>query len=495
MRKQRKLMKNFIYRRISVILLCVVMTVGSPAFSVMAAADWPTGAAIEAEGGILMDADTGTILYEKNMHTAYFPASITKILTALIVIENCRMDEMVTFSHEAVFGVEKGSSSAALDVGDRLSVRDCLYAMVLKSANEAANALAEHTAGSVAAFAEMMNEKARSLGCTDSHFNNPSGLNDPNHYTSAHDMALIAQAAFRNETFVEIDSALYYDLPVTKRNKEGLRIYPGHRMLKKNAPQYYPGIIGGKTGYTSLAGNTLVTCAERSGMRLITVVLNGHQTHYSDTKRMLDFGFQNFKSVNAADIDTTYARLENDMTIAGLPTTDLSVLQLKGSQKLVLPNHADYAEVTSGISYELSSAAPANAVAEISYRYGERPIGSTWLVVNEGGTSDEKPAIEVTSAAGRARMAAEGGNLAGEGASPWELDVAVVEVPVAVWIVLGTAAVFALLVAGSIYSRKRRIQLEQEKREQMKQRREARLKDIGISQEEFERLVDEKRGN
>lgn len=126
-----------------------------------------------------------------------------------------------------------------------------------------------------------------SLGCTESNFTNPSGLNDPNHYTTAYDMALIAMAAFSNETFVQIDSTLYYDLPVTKRNPDGLRIYPGHKMLKKNLSQYYPGIIGGKTGYTSLAGNTLVTCAERDGMKLVSVILNGHQTHYTDTKACL----------------------------------------------------------------------------------------------------------------------------------------------------------------------------------------------------------------
>ena len=161
-----------------------------------------------------------------------YPASITKILTALIVIEHCNLDDIVTFSHDAIYNVEQGSSSAGLDVGDKMTVRDCLYAMLLKSANEVANALAEHTAGSVQNFAVLMNAKAKELGCQESHFNNPSGLNDPQHYTSAYDMALIAQAAFQNETFVTIDSSLYYDLPPTRHNPDGFRVYPGHRMLK-----------------------------------------------------------------------------------------------------------------------------------------------------------------------------------------------------------------------------------------------------------------------
>ena len=119
-------------------------------------------------------------------------------------------------------------------------------------------------------------------------------------------MALIGKAALNNETFMEIDSTLYYDLPPTKRNREGLRIYPGHKMIKKNMPEYYSGALGGKTGYTSLAGNTLVTFARRDGMTLVAVVLNGHSSHYVDTRAMLNFGFKNFLTVSAADFDTDF---------------------------------------------------------------------------------------------------------------------------------------------------------------------------------------------
>lgn len=195
----------------------------------------------------------------------------------------------MTFSNEAVNTLEPGASILGARAGDQLSVRECLYALLLQSANEVANALAEHCSGSIDAFAELMNEKARSLGCTSSNFANPSGLNDENHYTSAYDMALISQAAFSNPTFVEIDSTTYYDVPAGKLKQypDGWRYYAHHRMLKKNDSLYYDGVIGGKTGYTSLAGNTLVTCAERDGLKLIAVVLNGHQTHYSDTKALL----------------------------------------------------------------------------------------------------------------------------------------------------------------------------------------------------------------
>lgn len=370
-------------KRLLAILVCLAFVAGpAPIQALAEPVPWPENVSISAEGGIVMDADSGVILYGKNMHTSYYPASITKILTALLIIENFDLDDTVTFSHNAVFNVEAGSTSAGMDVGDTLTVRDCLYAMMLKSANEVANALAEYASGSIEAFAAVMNDKARSLGCTDSHFNNPSGLNDPDHYTSAHDMALIARAAFQNEIFTEIDSTLYYDLPPTKRNPEGFRIYPGHRMLKKNMPQYYPGIVGGKTGYTSLAGNTLVTCAERDGVRLIAVVLNGHSTHYVDTKALLDFGFRNFQSLDVADYDTTYTSITNDMSIAGLPTTDLSVLHVQSDCRITLPAGADFSDTVSTISYDLPEDAPSDAIARISYEYGGRQVGYTYLVRN-----------------------------------------------------------------------------------------------------------------
>ena len=153
-----------------------------------------------------------------------------------------------------------------------------------------------------------MNEKAASLGCKESHFTNPSGLNDENHYTTAYDYSLIAMAAFKNPTFVEFDSTTYYELPPNSANAEPFTIYAGHKMLKKSSGLYYPGIIGGKTGYTMTAGNTLVTCAERDNLRLITVVLNGHLTHYSDTKKLLDFGFSNFKAVSPEGSDNRYEK-------------------------------------------------------------------------------------------------------------------------------------------------------------------------------------------
>lgn len=481
-------------KRILPLLLCLALLHCLCPQTAFAAPAWPDNLTISAEGGIVIDADTGAVLYGKNIHEPYFPASITKILTALIIIENCNMDDIVTFSHNAVYNVESGSSNAGIDEGDQLTVRDSLYAMMLRSANEAANGLAEHCAGSVEQFAAMMNAKAASLGCTQSNFSNPSGLNDPNHYTTAYDMALIAKAAFANETFVEIDSTLYYDLPVTKRNTDGLRIYPGHKMLKKNLAQYYPGIIGGKTGYTSLAGNTLVTCAERDGMRLIAVILNGHQTHYTDTKALLDFGFKNFKSLKISDYDQTYSSIENDMTIAGLPTTDLSILSVQKNQFITLPKAAEFADAATSISYDLPSNAPEGAIACISYTYHDRQVGSSYLMLNEDGNPATRPVVEISTEAPSTVAETTPDDKAAATDAPWEEQQKPrLKIPAVVWIVLAVILVLGGLGGGLVALKIHIEKKEESERLARYQKRQQRLQDIGMSTAEFDLLIQQKR--
>lgn len=261
---------------------------------------------IQSEGAVVMDAATGSILYEKNGSTKYYPASITKLMTALLVIERCNLDDTVTFSAKATTNLEAGAVSLNITEGDKLTVRQCLYALLLKSANEVANGLAEHVAGSNEAFAKLMNEKAASLGCTNTNFVNPHGLNNSNHYTTARDMALIARAAFQNDTLRTIDTTLSYQFPATKKGK-AKTLTMGHKMMYSTDSRYYPGIIGGKTGYTSLAGNTLVTGVEQNGVRLIAVVLKSKNSHYTDTKALLDYGFAVMKNTNGANPSATAA--------------------------------------------------------------------------------------------------------------------------------------------------------------------------------------------
>lgn len=382
-------------KKITLSIILTIITILSLPMQSFAYVDWPVDTNVLSEGAILMDADSGAVLYGKNIHEHYYPASITKILTALLVVENCNLDDMVTFSKNAVFNVEPGSSSAGIDVGDTLTVRDCLYAMLLQSANEAANALAEHTAGSIEAFANMMNEKAASLGCTDSHFANPSGLNDPEHYTSAYDYALISRAAFKNPTVTEIDSATYYNLPPTSRVPTGQTLYNHHSMLRKTSGNFYQNAICGKTGYTSLAGNTLVTYARNDSIGLITVVLNGNKTHYTDTQELLNFGFANFKNIklNSTDINTNFSS-----NISLIPDFNEYTIEPDDNASISLPNDADINDIKSTVNFEENS--ESSALCKVDYTYNDYPIGSVDIVAkkNENYVADDNNTEESAAA-------------------------------------------------------------------------------------------------
>ena len=267
----------------AVSLFCVV-TAGSAK-----AANAPE---IASEGAVLYNATSGKFLYEKNANHQYYPASITKFMTALLVLENASQDDTVVFSSAATENLESGAVNLEVAKGDRIKVRDCLYGLMLKSANEVANGLAEHVSGSVPSFAKKMNRRAQELGCTNTNFVNPSGLNNAKHLSTPHDMALIAKACFDRADFRAIDRTVSYHFPATQKRPNGTDIVMGHRMISSGNADYYPGILGGKTGYTSAAGNTLVTCAERKGVRLIVVVMKSRKTQYSDTRALLDYGFQ-----------------------------------------------------------------------------------------------------------------------------------------------------------------------------------------------------------
>lgn len=245
---------------------------------------------ISSEGAVLMDADTGALLYSKNSETKYYPASITKLMTALLVAERTNLSDTVTFSKAATTNLEAGAVTLNMTEGDKLTVEQSLYGLMLKSANDVANGLAEHVSGSVSSFAQLMNAKARELGCTNTNFVNPNGLTNSSHYTTPHDMALIAKAAFQNGVIRKVCSTVRYQIPATK--KAGARtVTMGHKMINSSDSRYYPGVLGGKTGFTSAAGNTLVTYAEKNGSRLIVVIMKSKSTHYDDTKALLDYGF------------------------------------------------------------------------------------------------------------------------------------------------------------------------------------------------------------
>lgn len=254
---------------------------------------------IAAESAILIDADTKTVLYEKNGYDKHYPASITKLMTALLAIENLSPNDTITFSQEAIFGIEPGSSHIGINVGEQLTVDQALHGLLLMSANEVANGLAEAVSGSIEAFGERMTDRAKALGALNTNFVNPHGLHNPDHYTTAYDMALIGSYLAENDYFLQIMKDYNYQIPPTNLTNEIRYLYQQHKMLNplRDATVYREDVIGGKTGYTDQARHTLVTMAKQGDTTLVAVILQSENTLYTDTAKLLDYGFESYHSL------------------------------------------------------------------------------------------------------------------------------------------------------------------------------------------------------
>ena len=259
---------------------------------------WPQGPDTYSETAVLMDADTGTILYNKGMDEKRYPASITKIMTALLALENSNLDDRVTFTEECLADQTSDSGNIGMQVGEVLTMRQCLLALMIRSANDVATQIAVQIAGSVAAFADMMNQKAQELGCVNTHFVNASGMPEENHYTTAHYMALIFREAIKNQDFLDIIGTQSFTIDPTNMNPESRTYSTHHALVAQGAPEYYEGCFGGKTGVTEASKNTLVSGATRDGMTLIAVAMRADAGQVcQDHINMFDYGFNNFQKV------------------------------------------------------------------------------------------------------------------------------------------------------------------------------------------------------
>lgn len=459
--------------------------------------DWPADTGIQAEAGIVIDADSGAVLFAQNSHVAYPPASITKLLTALIVLEHCQLDETVTYSYEAMHNVEADSGNKlSLQVDDTMTVEDSLYALLLISVNQSANALAEHTAGSISAFVDMMNEKAAELGCTESHFDNPSGLNGDTQYVTAYDMSLIAQAAFNNETLLEISSARTHKIGATTNNPDGVSIQNEHRLVitdDTSSPFYYPSAVAGKTGYLIAAGNTLVTYAERDGRRLISVILKGSPRQYFvDGKDLLEFGFTRFQNAEIAQYESRYVTGDGPIELDGV-TFKSSDLMVEPGRVITLPDSAvfDDAEISLG---PLPQDHPANAVALLTYTYNDRKIGEAFLLAKN--MPAQQPDDETAAPAGEDDPSAADPNQeqpaaqapGSESSDPSAGSTLSVGSAVMIGLVLLLIAAIAGSIGWITYSRKKEAAALAARRE----RRRRRLQEDG-DEEEFNRLLEERK--
>lgn len=363
--------------------------------------NWPTGPTVSAEAAILMEADTGAILYSKNIHQKEYPASITKILTTLIVSERCAMDELITFSTDAVFDIDRGSNHIAIDVGEKLTVEECLNAILIRSANEVSLAVAEHVSGSSwEDFAPIMNERAKELGCLNSNFVNPNGLPNENHYTTAYDMAMIGKAFFANETLCKI--TLTPMLHISPSEYQPDDITEVNKMELISTGKYaYEYLVGCKTGYTNDARSTLISCAEKDGMKLICVVLNDESPYqYEDTIALFDYGFNNFDKVNVSETETKYniddtGSFYSDNDIFG---NSQPILSLNEDACIILPKTVTFEDTVSTISYDTNNE---HQAALITYSYHDVTLGTVSVDLaipqQEAYTFDTVPGIAETT--------------------------------------------------------------------------------------------------
>ena len=381
---------------ISMILICFILILNiditAQAIEPSQIENWPMGPEIASQGAVLIEANTGTVLYSKNMNQRFYPASTTKILATLVAMEHAKLDEKVDFSTEAVFSIERGSSNMGMDVGQQITMEQCLYGILVYSANEVTNAVAEHVAGDIDSFVGMMNEKAAQLGCSNSHFVTTNGLHDDLHYTTPYDLAQIGRAFFANETLAKMSGTRYYKIEPSAKQPDLIELYTHNKLTNNTYP--YEGYVGGKTGYTTLANQTLISCAKRNGMTLICVVMSVDSPgQYTDTIALFDYGFNNFSRVNVAENETKYTLMNSDFfkkegDIFGESET---IMSIEPTDSIILPATIDFDMVQSELKYVDDPESP-DSVAIIDYSYEGMPLGNANIVL-----AQDQPAYDFES--------------------------------------------------------------------------------------------------
>ena len=276
---------------------------------------WPQGPEITSASAVVMEDSSNTVLYAKDMDTALSPAGAVKIMTCLLALENSQLTDQVTMTETGVSGVTDGGAHISSQLGVVFTMEQCLYAIMVGSANDIALQVAEHVGGSVEAFVEKMNARAQELGCTNTVFTNPTGLPDEYQQNTAHDMALIMEEAMSNDTFRSIAATTSYTLPATNVSGGERVLTNNFTMINSTSDGYYKPCIGGKEGYTEASGSTLVCEASKNNMKLVCIVLNGASgVTDNEAIALLNYGFDNFAPLTIADDD--FNRLSGGTVIA-----------------------------------------------------------------------------------------------------------------------------------------------------------------------------------
>lgn len=325
------------------ILFFLIITVLFTNLKIVYATDNDTNAPeITSGAAILIDNKTNRILYDKNASERMFPASTTKIMTAILVLENCELDETVTASYDALMHIPEGYVTAEIQGEEQFTVEQLLEMLLVHSANDAANVLAEYIGGSIESFVSMMNTKVNELELTDTHFTNPYGLQEDNHYTTAYDLAKIMQYCIQNDDFRRIAGSVSCSIPAT--NKSGVRSYTStNQLVLPDSPNYYSYVTVGKTGFTTEAGRCLVSCAYRNDIELTCVILGGTlssdgiSSRFIDSITLYEYGFNHFSLKNIANPGDIITSIE--VTNATLSTKSLDLAFVNSIHALV--NNSD----------------------------------------------------------------------------------------------------------------------------------------------------------
>lgn len=346
--------------------------------------NWPKGPGTYGEAAIVMEARTGAILYAKNIDDKHFPASITKVLTALVAMENGKFDDPVKMSHDSVAFLQPGDSSIALKEGDEINLEQALYATLLASANEAAYTVAENVGLNVGHdyewFIEQMNVRCKELGGQNSNFVNANGLHDENHYTTARDMALIGCEIFEHPEVFDIMQTTQYVIEESDTVEEHV-FQQKHKMLLPGYQAYYEDAIGGKTGYTSDALSTLITMADNGEMELVCVVLRTYGRNiYPDTTALFEYGFENFKKVSVEELEKSEDVGE--------------ILTDQDGGYVVLPKGVDFTD----LEMEFIPDDANNGQATLRYTYKDMPVGSARAMMSKSYIKENSITIEIEDA-------------------------------------------------------------------------------------------------
>jgi len=367
-------------------LCCILSFLTAPAYAL-----YGNEPEITAPAALLYEYTSDTLLFDHNARQRMYPASTTKVLTALLCLENCELDEEVTASSTALNAVPQGSSIAGLRRDEVMTVYDMLVCLLVASGNDAANVIAEHVSGSIEDFVKLMNQRARELGCTGTNFVNPHGFHDENHYTTAYDLLLMTKAALEYETFAEICGSKQKTVgPTNESSKERVFNNTNYMISPTDTSAYlYEYCTGIKTGHTTPAGRCLIASAEKDGLKLISVVLGAEVRHtasgvrqirsYMDTEDLFDWGFANFSYKTVVKTTDPLAEVKVKLS----EEKDYVVLTPEREVRLLLHKNEDLSAFKKEVSAETEVEAPIKAgqvLGSVTIKFKDKIIDTMDLV-------------------------------------------------------------------------------------------------------------------